>query len=64
MAADGSADVSDFLQKIKDLGDTRDREDEARNRKLELEILEGKKQRQARRAGEHAFAVFGRVVRR
>lgn len=49
--ADGSEDVNDFLQRIKELGDRRDQEDEERNRKLEEEILQGKKERQARRAG-------------
>jgi hypothetical protein len=51
-APDGSEDVSDFLQRIKELGDKRDQEDEERNRKLEEEILQGRKERQARRAGE------------
>lgn len=50
-AADTSEDVSDFLQRIKELGDKRDQEDEERNRKLEEEILQGRKERQARRAG-------------
>ncbi|RFU35732.1 hypothetical protein B7463_g598, partial [Scytalidium lignicola] len=47
---DGSEDVNDFLQRIKELGDRRDQEDEERNRKLEEEILKGKLERQARRA--------------
>lgn len=51
-AADTSEDVSDFLQRIKELGDKRDQEDEERNRKLEEEILQGRKERQARRAGK------------
>lgn len=51
-AADGSEDVNDFLQRIKELGDRRDQEDEERNRKLEEEILQGRKERQARRAGK------------
>lgn len=52
-AADsGSEDVQDFLERIKELGDRRDQEDEERNRKLEEEILQGRKERQARRAGE------------
>jgi len=49
--ADGSEDVNDFLQRIKELGDRRDFEDDERNRKLEEEILQGRKERQARRAG-------------
>ena len=47
----GSGDVNDFLQRIKELGDRRDQEDEERNKKLEEEILQGRKERQARRAG-------------
>lgn len=49
---DGSEDVNDFLQRIKELGDKRDQEDEERNRLLEEEILKGRAERQARRAGE------------
>ncbi|TVY80794.1 hypothetical protein LSUE1_G004150 [Lachnellula suecica] len=49
-AAEGSEDVNDFLQRIKELGDRRDQEDEERNRKLEEDILQGRKERQARRA--------------
>ena len=49
--ADGSEDVADFLERIRELGDKRDREDEERTRKLEEEILQGRKERQARRAG-------------
>jgi len=42
-------DVNDFLLRIKELGQKRDQEDEERNRKLEEEILQGRKERQARR---------------
>ncbi|KAE8448181.1 hypothetical protein EG329_009785 [Mollisiaceae sp. DMI_Dod_QoI] len=49
-ANDGSEDVNDFLQRIKELGDKRDQEDEERNRLLEEEILKGRAERQARRA--------------
>ena len=51
-SADGSEDVKDFLQRIRELGDKRDKEDEERTRKLEEEILQGRKERQARRAGK------------
>lgn len=51
-ATEGSEDVNDFLQRIKELGDKRDQEDEERNRKLEEEILQGRAERQARRAGK------------
>ncbi|KAL9046553.1 MAG: hypothetical protein Q9214_000638, partial [Letrouitia sp. 1 TL-2023] len=50
LGGDGSEDVSDFLKRIRELGDQRDREDEERNRKLEEEIIQGRKERQARRA--------------
>ncbi|KAI9701074.1 MAG: hypothetical protein M1836_001743 [Candelina mexicana] len=50
VSADGSEDVSDFLQRIRELGDKRDKEDEERTRKLEEEILQGRRERQARRA--------------
>ncbi|KAL8964590.1 MAG: hypothetical protein Q9183_004349 [Haloplaca sp. 2 TL-2023] len=49
-ADDGSEDINDFLLRIRELGDQRDREDEERTRKLEEEILQGRKERQARRA--------------
>lgn len=52
MAENSSEDVNDFLQRIRELGDKRDREDEERTRKLEEEILQGRKEREARRAGE------------
>ncbi|KAL8789996.1 MAG: hypothetical protein Q9213_000882 [Squamulea squamosa] len=47
---DGSEDINDFLLRIRELGDRRDKEDEERTRKLEEEILQGRKERQARRA--------------
>ncbi|KAF3481256.1 uncharacterized protein GIQ15_04015 [Arthroderma uncinatum] len=49
-AADGSEDVNDFLERIRELGNKRDKEDEERTRKLEEEILQGRRERQARRA--------------
>jgi hypothetical protein len=49
---DSAEDVNDFLLRIRELGDKRDKEDEERTRKLEEEILQGRKERQARRAGE------------
>ena len=50
--AEGSEDVSDFLLRIRELGDRRDKEDEERTRKLEEDILQGRKERQARREGK------------
>lgn len=49
---DGSEDVNDFLLRIKELGNQRDKEDEERTRKLEEEIIQGRKERRARRAGQ------------
>lgn len=49
---DGSEDVNDFLMRIRELGERRDKEDEERTRKLEEEILLGRKEREARRAGQ------------
>ena len=49
--ADGSEDVNDFLSRIRDLSRKRDIEDEERTRKLEEDIIQGRKERQARRAG-------------
>lgn len=51
---DTSEDVNEFLLRIRELGDKRVKEDEDRARKLEEEILQGRKERQARRAGKHA----------
>lgn len=48
---DGSEDVQDFLERIKEIGKRRNQEDEERNRKLEEDIIQSKKERQARRAG-------------
>lgn len=50
---DTSEDVNEFLLRIRELGDKRVKEDEDRARKLEEEILQGRKERQARRAGKH-----------
>ena len=50
---DGSEDVNDFLLRIRDLSRKRDMEDEERTRKLEEEIIQGRRERQARRAGEY-----------
>lgn len=48
---ESSEDVNDFLQRIRELGERRDKEDGERTKKLEEEILQGRKERQARRAG-------------
>ena len=48
---DESEDVTDFLLRIRELGEKRDKEDEERTRRLEEDILQGRKEREARRAG-------------
>ncbi len=52
---DGSEDVNDFLRRIRELDDRRNREDEERTRKLQEELLKGRQEREARRAGECAY---------
>ena len=52
---DASEDVNDFLLRIRELGEKRDKEDEERTKKLEEEILQGRKEREARRAGKFIF---------
>jgi len=47
----GSEDVNDFLARVKELGQQRDREDEERSRRLEEDIMQGRQERAARRAG-------------
>jgi hypothetical protein len=48
-------DVNEFLQRIKELGDKRNREDDERARKLEADILAGREARRARRDGKSVF---------
>ena len=50
---DAAEDVNDFLQRIRDQNEDRDREDEERTRKLEDEIWQARRERQARRAGTY-----------
>ena len=54
-STEDSESVDQFLARIASLKDRRDREDEARTRKLEEEILQGRRDRQARRAGKAIF---------
>ena len=49
---DGSEDVADFLERIRELGKRTKEEGEERNRRLDEEILQGRKEREARRAGQ------------
>lgn len=55
--ADSSEDIADFLLRIRELGEKRDQEDEERTRKLEADILQGRKERQARR-GMNKFKII------
>ncbi|THC89731.1 hypothetical protein EYZ11_010821 [Aspergillus tanneri] len=57
---EGTEDVNDFLLRIRELGEKRDKEDEERTKKLEEEILKGRRERQARRAGIVASLVCAR----
>jgi len=50
--SDGSEDVQEFLKRIRELSEKREQEDNERTRKLEEEILEGRRQREARRLGK------------
>jgi hypothetical protein len=47
------SEVNNFLQNIKELSNRRDSEDQERAKRLEEEILQGRRERQARRAGRH-----------
>ncbi|KAL9625399.1 MAG: hypothetical protein Q9160_000462 [Pyrenula sp. 1 TL-2023] len=49
-AAEPDNSVDDFLKTISLLGEKRNKEDDERTRKLEAEILQGRRERQARRA--------------
>jgi len=51
-ASEDAESVDAFLERIASLKDKRDREDEERTRKLEEDILQGRRERQARRAGK------------
>jgi hypothetical protein len=48
---DREIDPSEFVQRIQRLGDQRDREDAERVKKLEEELIQGRSERLARRAG-------------
>ena len=52
-----SDEVSNFLRSVEQLKDRRLEEDEARSRELEERIMQEKRERQARRAGESCFSV-------
>ncbi|KAJ5919467.1 hypothetical protein N7454_009302 [Penicillium verhagenii] len=58
---DGPEDVNDFLLRIRELGERRDKEDDERTKRLEDEILQGRKERQARRA-ERARSIAGSSI--
>lgn len=48
---ESDSSVNDFLKTISLLGEKRNKEDDERARKLEADILQGRRERQARRAG-------------
>lgn len=51
--------VDSFLERIAGLNERRVGADEQRTRNLEDDILQGRSERQARRAGESGFQVIG-----
>lgn len=53
-----SEDVSRFLSQVKELGERRIEEDEARSRELEEKILQDRKERQARRRGKKSLILY------
>ncbi|KAI1828182.1 hypothetical protein F4861DRAFT_170325 [Xylaria intraflava] len=54
-----SEDVSRFLSQVKELGERRVEDEEARSRELEEKILQDRKERQARRRGKRlSFFLF------
>ena len=59
---DGSEHVTDFLKRIKELGEQRDQEDTERTRKLEEQILEARRQREERRRGLFSLPFNNRMV--
>lgn len=62
-AEDGSEHVTDFLRRIKELGEQRDQEDMERTRKLEEDIIEARRQREARRRGMYDIATYCAYLR-
>lgn len=50
-------DPSEFVQRIRQLGEQRDQQDAERVKKLEEDLLQGRSERLARRAGESAHPV-------
>jgi hypothetical protein len=50
-------DPSEFVQRIQRLGDQRDREDAERVKKLEEELIQGRSERLARRAGLFLYSL-------
>ncbi|KAI0860954.1 hypothetical protein F4860DRAFT_182575 [Xylaria cubensis] len=56
-----SEDVSRFLSQVKELGERRVEEDEARSRELEEKILQDRKERQARRRGKSLYPLVAFV---
>lgn len=51
-------EVNDFLMRIRELGNRRDKEDDEIARKLEADILAGREARRARRDGTWGFDLW------
>lgn len=56
---EGSEDVAEFLLRIRELEQKRQREDEEQTRKLEQDIIESRRQREERRAGGLSLLLCG-----
>ncbi len=52
---DGSESVDQFLARIASLNSKQGQEEAERSRRMEEEMLQARKERQARRAGRHLF---------
>lgn len=61
MESTGGEEVNDFLQRIRELGDKRDREDDERTKQLERDIIAGREARRARRDGAFSKRVDTRA---
>lgn len=59
---DGSEDVAEFLLRIRELEQKRQREDEEQTRKLEQDIIESRRLREERRAGTLVYDRFAHLA--
>lgn len=51
-------DPSEFVQRIRQLGEQRDQQDAERVKKLEEELIQGRSERLARRAGRFVLVLW------